>query len=144
MKSIVITCIFLLSASWVHAQESNYGKQAIEEQSLMAVQAQLKAYNSKDLEAFLKVFSDSVEVYNYPNTIRTRGKDALRETFSDFFERSGKLNSQIMNRIVTGNVVIDQELVTGYSKEENGAFNVTAIYTVKDELITEIRFIYPQ
>lgn len=126
-----------------HAQDTPKEDNTNEKQSRALVERQLEAYNSKDLEAFLALFSDSVEVLIYPNIPRSKGKAALRESFSKFFSESGDLHSEVLQRIVTGNVVIDQEKITGFSKDNEGEFYVTAIYTVSDGKIVEMRFIYP-
>lgn len=140
----IIGLVFLSSSFFTAAQNTKNPYTEKEKNAIKTVNAQLEAYNSQDLDAFLVLFSEDVTVYNYPNQLRKTGKAELREMFSDFFKTAPDLNSEIMNRIVTGNQVIDQEKVTGYSAEEPEAIlRVTAIYTVIDGLITEMRFIYP-
>ncbi|MFK7755412.1 MAG: nuclear transport factor 2 family protein [Flavobacteriales bacterium] len=142
MKLVLYTLMLSLLSLSLTAQHIEKDSEVIEANALKVVRAQLEAYNAKDLDTFLDAFSDSVKVYTFPDILRSEGKQALTKSFTDFFSKAGDLHSEILSRIVTGNVVIDEELVTGFSKDNQGEFYVTAIYTVTDGTISEMRFIY--
>ncbi len=142
MRVIFVVLSILVSASFYGQDHKNPYTQK-EKSAISTVNAQLKAYNSQDLESFLALFSEDVKVFNYPNEVRKSGKAELREMYAEFFTSAPNLNSEITNRIVIGNKVIDHEKVTGFSADESEVLLVTAIYTVKNDLITEMRFIYP-
>ncbi|MDG5492157.1 nuclear transport factor 2 family protein [Psychroserpens sp. SPM9] len=101
------------------------------------VQRNLEAYNARDIDAFMKDYADDVKLYAYPNTLQTEGKEAMRKSYSDWFNRVPDLNAYIKKRIVIGNKVIDEEQVTA-----NGQiFNAVAIYEVENGLISKVTFI---
>ncbi len=143
MKTIILSLLILISSLYSYGQEGQTYTQT-EEAAISTVEAQLAAYNEQNLEAFLKFFSPSIKVFDYPGKRRTDGIDELRVTFEEFFKNAPNLNSEITNRMVLGNRVIDYEKVTGYSQNEKDVLNVIAIYTVESKLITEIRFLYPE
>ena len=101
------------------------------------VQRNLEAYNARDIDAFMKDYADDVKLYAYPNTLQTEGKDAMRKSYKDWFDRVKDLRAFIKKRIVIGNKVIDEEQVTA-----NGQiFNAVAIYEVENGKITKVTFI---
>jgi hypothetical protein len=102
-------------------------------------QKQLEAYNSKDVEAFLKCYSHDVEIYSFPDELVYVGKDTMRERYSSLFEAAPNLNAEIVTRTVMGNVAIDVERVTGMPGKEQ--VNAIAIYEVENDLIKKVRFI---
>ncbi|MEM1407519.1 MAG: nuclear transport factor 2 family protein [Bacteroidota bacterium] len=104
-------------------------------------QAQLDAYNNRDLEAFLEPYSDTVKVYNFPNDFRYQGKEIMRKNYGGMFERLTDLNCELVNRMVSGNTVIDHERVLfekGRPKTE-----VFALYKIAHGKIQEVYFIRP-
>jgi len=142
MKNFLVSAFLFFFITVTYAQNKNYYTDT-EKNAIAMVNAQLEAYNSHDLEAFIALFSDSVKVYNYPNELRSSGKEELRKSFTEFFSKAPNLNSEIQNRVVMGNKVIDHEKVTGYSSNPEDILLVIAIYTVESGFISEMRFIYP-
>ncbi len=104
----------------------------------LLVQQQLNAYNMRDMEAFLAPYSDSVVLYDFPNTLSIKGKDAMRKGYAGMFANIKNLHCQLINRIVEGNTVIDQESVTGFGPVP---FKAVAIYTIANGKIAEVRFV---
>jgi hypothetical protein len=101
------------------------------------VDKQLEAYNNRDIEAFIKTYSEDVKLFNYKDTPRSSGHDGLRQGYTDFFANTRDLNCEIKNRIVIGNKVIDEEYIT-----MNGTnFSAVAIYEVENGLISKVTFI---
>lgn len=101
------------------------------------IQKNLDAYNARDIEAFMADYADDVKLYAYPNTLQTDGKEAMRKSYSDWFNRVPDLNASVKTRIVIGNKVIDEEQVTA-----NGQIiNAVAIYEVENGLISKVTFI---
>ncbi len=107
------------------------------EQSAEAiVQIQLNAYNDRDLEAFLNTYSPDVQVFNFPDELRLKGRANMREQYADFFRNTPDLHCDIKNRIVIGNKVIDEEYITA-----NGTnFSAVAIYEVENGKIAKVTF----
>lgn len=101
------------------------------------VQRNLDAYNARDINAFMNDYADDVKLYQYPNTLQTEGKEAMRKSYQGWFERVKDLRAFVKKRIVFGNKVIDHEQVTA-----NGQIlNAVAIYEVENGKITKVTFI---
>jgi imidazolonepropionase-like amidohydrolase len=75
------------------------------------VQRQLNGYNMRNLEAFLEPYGDDVEIYNDPDKLLFKGKDDIRKLYSVLFDTNPTLHCEMVNRVVSGNKVIDQERV---------------------------------
>jgi len=102
-------------------------------------QAQLDAYNQRNLEAFLLPYDDSVAVYTFPNQLQYRGKAEMRKVYGQMFQNLPDLHCTLVNRMVQGNTVIDQESVV-FRKGEK-PLQAIAIYKVKAGKIAEVFFI---
>lgn len=110
----------------------------IKETPLALVQRQLNAYNARDIEAFLEPYADDVELYDYKTgKLLSKGKEAMRKDYS-FFSGVPELHCEIKARIVQGNVIIDQESVTGFGSKP---LEATAIYHIKDDKISKVYFV---
>ncbi len=107
------------------------------------VQAQLEAYNARDLVAFLKLFHDEAEVGELGSgSSASKGKQAIEARYAALFANSPNLHSHIVNRTVFGRVVIDLEEIEG----RNGSaelYRVLAIYEVEKDLIVRVHFVLP-
>ncbi|WP_143961726.1 nuclear transport factor 2 family protein [Litoribacter populi] len=102
-------------------------------------QEQLDAYNNRDIDAFLTPYSDDVKVFQFPETLLYEGKEKMRENYARYFAMTPDLYCKLINRIVQGNTVIDQEEVTRVRGEE--PTKAIAIYKIKGEKIAEVYFI---
>ena len=103
------------------------------------VQRQLEAYNAQNLSAFVATYSDSIEIYRFPNRLTMKGKANLERNYGDLFKKYPQNYAALLGRIVQGNTVIDQEKVTGRGDGESKA---TAIYEVQNGLIRRVWFVY--
>ncbi len=106
------------------------------------VQRQLDAYNARDIDAFLDTYSPSIQIYNHPDTIRFSGLDQMRTRYSSLFDNTPNLHCDLVNRIVLGNTVIDQERVTGF--DHGRIVRAVAVYEVEKGLIQRVWFIRPE
>jgi hypothetical protein len=100
------------------------------------VQEQVEAYNRHDLEAFLKTYAPEIKLYTFPDKETATGLESLRTTYGKLFADEPTLKVKIARRIVQGEYVIDQEEVSMGRRE----FKAVAIYRVKGDKITEVRF----
>jgi len=100
---------------------------------------QLKAYNTRNIEAFLACYSAEVEVYEFPITLTYVGIEKMRERYTKLFNEVKNLNCEILNRTVLGNYAIDQEKVSGF--EDGIIKTVCAIYYTENNQITKVWFI---
>ena len=102
---------------------------------------QLQAYNNRDIDTFLKAYSDDVKVYRQPGMLSYQGIDEMRKRYGQKFAETPDLHCELVNRIVAGNVVIDHERVqTDKSKPRIEAI---AVYRIREGRIYEVTFIYP-
>lgn len=100
------------------------------------VQLQLEAYNAHDLDRYLTVYADDVEVFRPPQAEPTMsGKAALAEFYGKQRFHLPGLRADLLNRIVVGNRVIDHELVFGIKDEP---FEVAVAYDIVDGLIRRV------
>lgn len=100
-------------------------------------QEQLEAYNKRDIEAFLKPYAKDVKVYTYPDKLNYQGIEEMRKRYTPMFEKTTDLHCKITSRIVKGNVVIDEELVTA----NGNTFKAVAIYEITNGKISSVRFV---
>ncbi|MEO6720335.1 MAG: amidohydrolase family protein [Ferruginibacter sp.] len=102
----------------------------------MLVQQQLNAYNAHNLEAFLAPYSEDVEIYSFPNKQEGKGKAGMRKDYQ-FITQVPELYCRLVNRIIEGNTVIDQEEVWGVGEKPVTA---VAIYVIEGSKITKVYF----
>ena len=133
---VVIAILFFTLITPVHAQEKEAFHQ-YEADFEEVAQAQLEAYNARDIDTFLAQYADDVEVYRFPNTLLYHGKKAMRKTYERMFKTISNLHCTLVNRIVEQNVVIDKEQVRLNDK----MIRATAIYVIKDFKIQQVYFI---
>ncbi len=101
------------------------------------VDVQLEAYNNRDIDAFMATYSDDIKLYNFPDTLISEGKEAMKKMYGSFFKNTPDLNCEIKNRIMYDNKVIDEEYLTINGRN----LSAIAIYEVNDGLITKVTFI---
>jgi hypothetical protein len=134
--SRIIFFIFVFTAFHVNAQNP-VAKKAEE-----LVKLQLEGYNKRDIDLFLSAFSDTVKIYEHPAKFRYQGIDKMREGYSLMFANSPDLHCEIINRIILGNTVIDQERVVRIKGQK--PIEVIAIYKIHGDKITEVYFVRPE
>ena len=102
----------------------------------LLIQKQLDAYNSRNIDDFMKFYSDDIELYKFPDKLLSKGKETMKKEYEDMFKRIPDLNCEILNRTIQGNFVIDQEKITGNSIRE--PLVATVIYEVKENKIIKV------
>ncbi len=101
------------------------------------VQRQLNGYNARDIDAFLDTYSDDVELYDFPATLTSKGKAAMRKNYEGAFKQVPNLYCEIEKRIVLGNTIIDKEKVRVGSRY----IHAVAVYEVENGKIRKVTFI---
>ncbi len=104
-------------------------------------QAQLDAYNARDMDAFVACYAKDVKVYSYPDTLMFEGHEAMRARYTTRFE-DPLLYAYVAKRTVMGKTVLDHEYVRASLPLGPGVLQVMAIYQIEDGKIAEVRFIY--
>ena len=113
-----------------------YAANRVEDQAAHA--AQLNAYNARDIDAFLEPYAEDVEIYEFPEKLRYKGKETMRKQYGGMFEQTKNLHCELVNRIVTGNTVIDHERVT-YGGDKSPV-QAVAIYKIENGKIKRVYF----
>ena len=102
-------------------------------------QRQLDAYNARDLERFVAEYTDDVVVFRLPGAEPIiQGKQNLAEHYAKTRFNLPELHAKLVNRMVFGNKVIDQEYVTGVP---GSPLEVAAIYEVTPGGISKVWFV---
>jgi hypothetical protein len=131
MKALTTSILFFLSFTFVTAQEQNTTPTPLE-----IVNKRMAFYNQHNFMEFIKLYSDDIEIYTYPNKLLGTGTDNIASIFKPkFIAKSIKV--EIISQMHNGNHVINHEIVS-----ENGIqTKYISIYEVKDGLIKSVRFV---
>jgi uncharacterized protein (TIGR02246 family) len=78
------------------------------------VQAQVDAFNARDLEGFVHSYSPDALIEDGLGNTMARGHDAIRTLYGQLFAQSPDLHVEIPQRIHVGSYVLDEEAVTGF------------------------------
>ena len=77
-------------------------------------QRQLDAYNAHDLHRFAECYSENVQLFRLQSgDVFCDGKKQLVEIYSKLFTSHTSLDCKLINRIVCGEIAIDEEEVSG-------------------------------
>lgn len=98
------------------------------------VQAQLDAYNNRDIEAFAANFAEDVSVYS----VMYAGREKLKASYGRMFANTPELHAELIKREVDGNTITDHERVTGIGP--TGVIEAIAVYEVEHGLIQRVTF----
>ncbi len=112
----------------------------IERRTRASAQAQLDAYNARDVDAFVACFAPDVELFDLQTgASRGQGRANMRRDYGALFDRATSLCARVTNRSVVGNVAFDREVVTGL---RDAPVHAMAIYEVGDDgLISRVWFV---
>ena len=103
------------------------------------IQKQVEAFNSRNLDAFVSCYTENVEVQRFPNEKMYQGTDNMRDNYERFFENVKQSSVEVMNRIVLGNTIIDEEKTMVDGREGHQV----AIYKVENGRIASMTFVFP-
>ena len=102
-------------------------------------QRQLEAYNARDLERFVREYTEDVQVFRLPDPKPAIvGRAAFAAHYRDNRFNLPSLHAEVVNRMVFGNKVIDQEMITGLP---DGPMEAAAIYEVTERGISKVWFV---
>ena len=102
------------------------------------VQAQLDAYNARDLARFVACYADDVLLFRPPASGPVMvGKAALAAHYAAHRFNLPKLHAELINRMVLGNKVVDHERICGVRDEP---FEAAVVFEVSGALISKVWF----
>ncbi len=95
------------------------------------VQRQLETFNAHDLEGFLSLFAENLEVSEVPaGSAASTGRAWLRELYAERFKANPDLHAFAEAQMVSGEFVIQKERIKGRAGKKEALDSVT-IYQVK-------------
>ena len=105
-----------------------------------AAQAQLDAYNARDIDAFLKPYHPDVVLARLPGDEPfAHGHEEMRAIYGRMFADAPDLHCRLVHRICHERFVVDHEEVTGMPGR--GTVGAVATYEVVDGLIVRAWFL---
>jgi putative hydrolase of HD superfamily len=107
---------------------------------LAVVQAQLDAFNAKDVEALMRTYAPNAEQFVLHGERLAKGHEELRPRYMTRFEEPD-LFARLLSRTVIGNIVTDLELITRNFPEGLGTLEMLCIYEVVDGRIQCASFV---
>ena len=99
---------------------------------------QLDAYNAQDLDMYVSFFAPDCVVSGLNGTPTETSRDAIKARYAKAFAQFPQNKAELKNHITVGNSVVDHELVIRSPGGEQ--FEIIAIYTFKDGLISRVDF----
>ncbi|MBB2484547.1 nuclear transport factor 2 family protein [Mitsuaria sp. WAJ17] len=101
-------------------------------------QAQLEAYNAKDLDAFCACYGQNVQVFEPPAPLPTlQGLAALRARYAGAAFANPELQAEVLQRIVCGPTVVDHERVHVPGQPDR---DLVVVYRCEDGHIASVFF----
>ncbi len=106
---------------------------------LTVVQAQLDAYNAKDLDALMATYAPDAQQFALHGDLLARGHDQIRPRYEMRFAEPD-LHARLLSRTVLGNFVTDLEIVTRNFPEGKGTVEMLCVYEVVEGRIVRASF----
>ncbi len=106
---------------------------------LAVVQAQLDAYNAKDLDAMMDTYAPDAQQFALHGALLAEGHAQIRPRYQERF-REPDLQARLLTRSVAGNFVTDLEIVTRNFPEGRGTVEMLCVYEVIDGRIVRASF----
>ncbi|MBC7623825.1 MAG: nuclear transport factor 2 family protein [Aeromicrobium sp.] len=105
------------------------------------VEAQLQAYNARDVDAFMACYTDDCVVDDADGVRMMAGHAQMRERCIALFAGSPNLHCTIVTRIRIGEYVMDEERITGrLSTPAGDTQHAVAVYKLRGNKICHVRF----
>jgi len=106
---------------------------------LAVVQAQLDAYNAKDLDALMATYAPNAQQFALHGALLAEGHEQIRPRYEARFVEPD-LQARLLSRTVMGNIVTDLEIVTRNFPEGKGTVEMLCVYEVIDGCIARASF----
>ena len=111
----------------------------ISEASVKVVQAQLDAYNARDMDGWLATYSDDAEQFMLHGGSLAKGRPAIRKRMQERF-RDPALHARLLHRTCMENVVVDHEMVTRTFPDGLATVEMVCVYDVQAGKILKATF----
>ncbi len=104
------------------------------------VQAQLDAYNRKDIDALLATYVQDAEQFVLHGERLAKGHAEMRPRFQARFAEPD-LHARLLSRMVMDNAVVDLEVITRNFPEGRGTLEMLCVYEVAAGRIQKASFL---
>lgn len=102
-------------------------------------QAQLDAYNARDINSFSEVYSEDIQLIDLlSGEVFCSGREQLNQRYGTMFAEKTQLHCKLVSRIVCPPFVYDQEHVSGLAA--NTIVHAVATYYVQNGYIVKAWF----
>ncbi|HEU4741265.1 MAG TPA: nuclear transport factor 2 family protein [Meiothermus sp.] len=102
------------------------------------VQAQLEAFNTRDIEAFVACYAPDAQILRFPSGgLIAEGHQEIRQRWGHLFAEDPDLQARVASRMVSEGFVIDDERAFIRGRQDDGI----VIYEVRDGLIRRCWFV---
>lgn len=108
-------------------------------QPLAVVQAQLDAFNAKDIDALMRTYAPDAEQFALHGERLAKGQEEIRPRYVARFTEPD-LHARLLSRTVMGKFVTDLELITRNFPEGVGTLEMLCIYEVENGRIQRASF----
>jgi len=82
------------------------------------IQRQINAYNFRNVEALMETFSDDAELLKIPSTLLAKGKNQLRDHYTQWFRENPNLHVEIIKTTALTHMVIDNLKISGIGPDK--------------------------
>jgi hypothetical protein len=139
MRPLHLIVVLLLTACTASVQRSPSAAPPSEAERV--VQAQVDAFNRRDVEAFMATYAPEAIHWAYPSDTTFNGAARIRAHYTELFSDpdASRLHATVRERIVKGRYVIDEEYIVGLPADDPHVSVI--IYEVRDGLIRNVWFI---
>jgi putative hydrolase of HD superfamily len=107
--------------------------------ALAVVQAQLDAFNARDIDALMRAYAPDAEQCSLHGERLAKGHDEIRPRYVARFAEPD-LHARLLSRSVMGKFVTDLELITRNFPEGVGTLEMLCIYEVENGRIQRASF----
>lgn len=106
---------------------------------IAVVEAQLAAFNAKDLDALMATYAPDAQQYVLHGDLLAQGHEVLRARYAIRFAEPD-LHARLVSRTCIGNMVVDAEIITRNFPEGVGTLEMLCVYEVADGKIVRASF----
>ena len=106
---------------------------------LTVVQAQLDAFNARDIDALMATYAPDAEQFVLHGERLAQGHAELRPRYLARFQEPD-LFARLLSRTVLGNIVVDLELINRNFPEGRGTLEMLCVYEVVEGRIRRASF----
>jgi len=139
-RPLLAAVLLLLSACTVRVERGPSASSTPPSEAERVVQAQVDAFNRRDVDAFMATYAPDAIHWAYPSQKTFDGAARIRAHYTELFSDpdASRLHATVRERIVKGPYVIDEEYIVGLPADDPHVSVI--IYEVRDGRIHNVWF----